>query len=90
MTQRYLIAAAILLEIAAITAAPAPGSTSSPSSTAPRRHPCGGRRESGALEWRFYTTSDPDHPDNRTWSGDSWRTGGAATWMTGSTRSSTR
>ena len=40
--------------------------------------------ETGAREWRFYTTPGPDHPDNRTWSGDSWRTGGAATWMTGS------
>ena len=40
--------------------------------------------ESGAREWRFYTTPGPDHPDNRTWSGDSWRTGGSATWMTGS------
>tara|TARA_B110000014_G_C20124694_1_gene598149 strand:+ start:1934 stop:3586 length:1653 start_codon:yes stop_codon:yes gene_type:complete len=38
----------------------------------------------GELEWRFNTTPGPDHPDNRTWSGDSWRTGGAATWMTGS------
>ena len=40
--------------------------------------------ETGAREWHFYTTPGPDHPDNRTWSGDSWRTGGAATWMTGS------
>ena len=40
--------------------------------------------ETGAREWRFHTTPGPDHPDNRTWSGDSWRTGGAATWMTGS------
>ena len=38
----------------------------------------------GAREWRFNTTPGPDHPDNRSWSGDSWRTGGAATWMTGS------
>ena len=38
----------------------------------------------GAQEWRFDTTPGPDHPDNQTWSGDSWRTGGAATWMTGS------
>ena len=38
----------------------------------------------GEREWRFNTTPGPDHPDNRTWSGDSWRTGGAATWMTGS------
>ncbi len=38
----------------------------------------------GERAWRFNTTPGPDHPDNRTWSGDSWRTGGAATWMTGS------
>ena len=38
----------------------------------------------GEREWRFNTTPGPAHPDNRTWSGDSWRTGGAATWMTGS------
>ncbi len=38
----------------------------------------------GKREWRFNTTPGPDHPDNRSWSGESWRTGGAATWMTGS------
>ncbi len=40
--------------------------------------------DTGTREWRFYTTPGPDHPDNRSWSGDSWRTGGSATWMTGS------
>ena len=40
--------------------------------------------ETGARDWRFYTTPGPDHPDNRTWEGDSWRTGGSSTWMTGS------
>ena len=40
--------------------------------------------ETGTRTWRFNTTPGPDNPDNRTWSGDSWRTGGAATWMTGS------
>ena len=40
--------------------------------------------ETGTREWRFYTTPGPDNPDNRTWSGESWRTGGSATWMTGS------
>ena len=39
---------------------------------------------SGERAWRFYTTPSPDHPDSRSWSGDSWRTGGSATWMTGS------
>jgi len=40
--------------------------------------------ETGNREWRFYTTPGPDDPANRSWEGDSWRTGGAATWMTGS------
>ena len=40
--------------------------------------------DTGTRAWRFYTTPGPDDPDNRTWSGDSWRTGGSATWMTGS------
>ena len=38
----------------------------------------------GTREWRFFTTPGPDNPDSRTWSGESWRTGGSATWMTGS------
>ena len=33
---------------------------------------------------RTYTIPGPDHPDNRTWLGDSWRTGGSPTWITGS------
>ena len=40
--------------------------------------------DTGAREWRFFTTPGPDNPDSRTWSGDSWRIGGSATWMTGS------
>ena len=39
--------------------------------------------ESGERAWRLNTIPGPDHPDNRTWAGDSWRTGGAATWITG-------
>ncbi|MEO2199219.1 MAG: PQQ-dependent dehydrogenase, methanol/ethanol family [bacterium] len=39
---------------------------------------------SGEREWRFFTTPGPDNPDSQTWSGDSWRRGGSATWMTGS------
>jgi alcohol dehydrogenase (cytochrome c) len=39
--------------------------------------------ESGELEWRADMIPGPDHPDNQTWAGDSWRTGGAATWITG-------
>ena len=37
----------------------------------------------GDLEWRANTIPGPDHPDNQTWAGDSWRTGGSATWITG-------
>ena len=40
--------------------------------------------ESGEQEWRAWTIPGPDHPDNRTWAGDSWRTGGSPTWITGS------
>jgi len=39
--------------------------------------------QDGALLWRADTIPGPDHPDNRTWAGDSWRTGGAASWITG-------
>ena len=37
----------------------------------------------GELEWRTHTIPGPDHPDNQTWAGDSWRTGGSPTWLTG-------
>ena len=40
--------------------------------------------ESGAREWRTYTIPGPDHPHNQTWAGESWRTGGSPTWITGS------
>ncbi|HSH74139.1 MAG TPA: PQQ-binding-like beta-propeller repeat protein, partial [Longimicrobiales bacterium] len=40
--------------------------------------------ETGERVWRFWTIPGPEHPDNATWSGDSWMTGGSATWMTGS------
>ena len=40
--------------------------------------------ETGARDWRFYTIPGPDHPDNQSWAGDSWRTGGSPTWITGS------
>ena len=40
--------------------------------------------ETGELAWRLYTIPGPDHPDNRTWLGNSWRTGGSPSWMTGS------
>jgi alcohol dehydrogenase (cytochrome c) len=34
--------------------------------------------------WRFWTVPGPGEPGNETWSGDSWKTGGATTWVTGS------
>ena len=40
--------------------------------------------ETGEQEWRAWTIPGPDNPDNRTWAGDSWRTGGSPTWITGS------
>ena len=39
----------------------------------------------GELEWRTHTIPGPDHPDNQTWAGDSWRTGGSPTWITART-----
>ncbi len=40
--------------------------------------------KTGERVWRFYTIPGPGEPGNETWSGDSWRTGGAPTWITGS------
>ena len=40
--------------------------------------------DSGEREWRAWTIPGPDHPDNQSWAGDSWRTGGSPTWITGS------
>ena len=40
--------------------------------------------ETGERAWRFYTIPGPGEPGHDTWAGDSWRTGGSATWMTGS------
>ena len=37
----------------------------------------------GELRWRFYTTAGPDDPNNDSWEGDSWETGGGPTWVTG-------
>jgi len=34
----------------------------------------------GKEVWRFYTIPAPGEPGNDSWSGDSWRTGGAAVW----------
>jgi alcohol dehydrogenase (cytochrome c) len=37
----------------------------------------------GSRRWRFYSIPGPGEPGNETWSGDSWKTGGGATWLTG-------
>jgi alcohol dehydrogenase (cytochrome c) len=34
--------------------------------------------------WRFYTIPAPGEPGGDTWAGDSWKYGGAPTWLTGS------
>lgn len=38
----------------------------------------------GELAWRTYAIPGEGEPGNDSWSGDSWKTGGAATWITGS------
>ncbi len=40
--------------------------------------------ETGERVWRFYTIPGPDDENFGTWEGDSWKTGGAATWNNGS------
>ncbi len=40
--------------------------------------------KTGKRRWRTYTIPKPGEPGNETWEGDSWRTGGSPTWMTGS------
>lgn len=37
----------------------------------------------GKRLWRFNTTPGPGEYGHETWSGDSWKTGGGPTWMTG-------
>jgi alcohol dehydrogenase (cytochrome c) len=37
----------------------------------------------GKEAWRFNTIAGPGEPGHETWSGDSWRTGGAPIWVTG-------
>ena len=39
--------------------------------------------KTGRERWRFYTVPAPGEPGNDTWSGESWKTGGAAVWNTG-------
>ncbi len=38
----------------------------------------------GKRLWRFYTVPGPGELGNKTWSGDSWKHGSGATWLTGS------
>jgi alcohol dehydrogenase (cytochrome c) len=40
--------------------------------------------KTGARLWRFSTVPGPGEPGHETWSDDSWKTGSAATWVTGS------
>jgi alcohol dehydrogenase (cytochrome c) len=40
--------------------------------------------ETGAQVWKSYTVPAPGEPGNETWPGDSWQTGGAPVWVTGS------
>ena len=39
--------------------------------------------KTGELAWRFYTIPGEGEPHNDTWEDDSWKTGGAPTWITG-------
>ncbi len=40
--------------------------------------------ETGRRAWRFNTVPGPGEPGHETWAGDSWKTGGAPAWITGS------
>lgn len=40
--------------------------------------------QTGRRVWRFYTIPAPGEAGNETWEGDSWKTGGAGVWLTGS------
>ena len=37
----------------------------------------------GEEAWKFYTIPGEGEPGNETWAGDSWKTGGSPTWLTG-------
>jgi alcohol dehydrogenase (cytochrome c) len=39
--------------------------------------------KTGKEVWRFYNIPGPGEPGNETWSGESWKTGGAGIWTTG-------
>jgi alcohol dehydrogenase (cytochrome c) len=40
--------------------------------------------KTGERVWRFWTIPAPGEPGSETWGGDSWKYGGASTWLTGS------
>ncbi|MGH9592867.1 MAG: pyrroloquinoline quinone-dependent dehydrogenase, partial [Bryobacteraceae bacterium] len=40
--------------------------------------------QTGKRVWRFNTVPAPGQPGHETWAGDSWKTGGAPAWLTGS------
>ena len=40
--------------------------------------------ETGKRRWRFWSVPQPGEPGGDTWSGNSWKTGGGPTWVTGS------
>ncbi len=40
--------------------------------------------QTGELVWRWHTIPKPGEPGSETWAGDSWKTGGGGTWLTGS------
>jgi alcohol dehydrogenase (cytochrome c) len=37
----------------------------------------------GERKWRFYTIPGPGEPGHESWEGESWKTGGAPAWITG-------
>jgi alcohol dehydrogenase (cytochrome c) len=39
--------------------------------------------ETGEEVWKTYTIPGPGEPGHETWTGDSWKTGGASVWMQG-------
>ena len=40
--------------------------------------------KTGKQAWRLWTIPGPGEPGHETWTGNSWKTGGAPTWVTGS------
>lgn len=40
--------------------------------------------QTGERAWRFWTVPGPGEPGHESWAGDSWKIGGAPTWVTGS------